>query len=317
MIYAHVLGVLVLLAQWVSLALLVNKDCERRRVLIAGSFITFFSAPLVITLLFMSDRTQLTWITPGSAASLWDLFMALSGYGGTIAFLFFIALLINSLRARLQNVNHRSDLFPYLFLWIWFILPILIVATIGLYRPILQTRYLLFCLPPFLTLAADGLAHLRPRLVSAAALAAIVTLTLVTIFPYYRSRMEPSQSDDWRDAARYVLSQLKSGDVIVFPYSAEEIPFRAYQDRLVQKHFEVSVLPAKTNLELLTSASSWTKPADIVIPTLSKKRIWVVTAILPNSQILAMDAALAQQLKRQPTHRFGFVTVDVFVPGPQ
>ena len=206
----------------------------------------------------------------------------------------------------------RGTLIVYVFLWVWLLLPTFSVAIISQYRPILQTRYLIVCLPAFLILAADGLVHIRSKPIFVAALVAIVGMSLVGLNSYYEARADLSHSDNWRDATGYCLAQARNGDAVLFTYSAEEIPFREYQDQL-RGNLDITLVPKRTELDLLSTAGTWASPALAASTATQNHRVWVITALQPNAHTSEVQAALRTQLEAESQRSFGFVTTQLFV----
>jgi hypothetical protein len=198
----------------------------------------------------------------------------------------------------------------YTFLWLWALLPVVLVAAVNLRWPVLQARYLIVCLPAFLLLVADGLTQIKSKVVFTAAFMAVVGLSIVGVFAYFRSRTDSNRGDNWRDASRYILSEAQPGDVVVFPYSAEEIAFREYQTRFPQPSRSLLLIPQETNLELLSTAGQWTLPQAAAS---LHSRVWMISALQPNSRSRDIEAALESRLREHTLRRFGFVTVRLFV----
>lgn len=315
MLYAHVFGVWILLAQWLCAISLSNSADTRRAVSTAAVAIATLSSPLVISLLLVSDRSQLSWITPHAALSLSRFFLDLSGNAHSPLFVLYLFLLLVSLRSFVRGQQQTtSEKIGYVFLWASILLPTLIVGAISMHWPILQERYLIICLPAFLILAANGLAQIRSKPVFVAAVMTIAGLSLLGVNSYYKERADPNHSDNWRDATTYCLSHAQPGDAILFTYSAEEIPFREYQDRLGGPGPEITLVPEETELALLTRPGTWASPALVSSVASRDHRVWVITAFRPNAASSEAQVVLRTQLNEESRRAFGFVTVQLFVP---
>jgi mannosyltransferase len=315
MIYAHVFGAWILFAQWAYTLFLPNAANIKKTVCIAAGIISVFISPLVFSLLFVSDRSQLSWMIQGTASSLYHFLLDLSGSASDPLLVLYLVLLLVSLRSHFRSRRHLqgSTTVAYGFIWVWLLLPTFIVGSISLYRPILQARYLIVCLPAFLILAADGLAHIRSRPIFVAALIAMAGLSLVGLNSYYKARVDLNHIDNWRDATSYCLSQAQSGDAVLFTYSAEEIPFREYQNRLGRGGSDITLVPQKTDLELLSTVGTWASSALASSTAFQNHRVWVITALQPNARSAEAQAALRTQLKEESRRSFGFVTTQLFV----
>ena len=306
--YAHVLGALLLLTQWVYGACLRNSS---KRVLGAASMIAVFVSPLVFVLLLSSDRSQLAWINQISASTLHTVLLSFSGDGGTFLLIMEVTLLVSSALLGFRKRSVRNNP-AYTFLWLWAVLPVVLVIAANLRWPVLQARYLIVCLPAFLLLIADGLTHIKSRVVFTAAFMAVVGLSIVGVFSYFRNRADLNHSDNWRDASRYILSEVRAGDAVLFPYSAEEIAFREYQTRFAQPSRSLVLVPQETDLELLSTAGQWTLPQAAFKAASLHSRVWIISALQPNLRSRDVEAAVESRLREHTRRRFGFVTVQLF-----
>ena len=312
MVYSHVFGILILAAQWACALLLPNPASVKKTIGIAAGVISLCISPLAFSLLFVSDRSQLSWINRTSLASLWEVFLALGGSSGAPLALLFAALLLFSLRSHFREAQPPRENTAYIFLWVWLLLPILIAGIISLRWPLLQARYLIVSLPPFLILAADGLARIQSRAIFIGAMITAAGLSLAGVNSYYKARTDRDHTDNWRAATTYCLSQAQPGDAVLFPYSAEEIPFREYQHWLGQETPNFTLIPQKTELELLSTAGTWTSPALASDAALHNRRVWVITALQPNQHSAEVEAALRLHLNEESRRSFGFVTAHLF-----
>jgi hypothetical protein len=304
---------LLLAAQWMCALFLPSAEKARKTVWVSAGVISLFVAPLVFNLVF-SDRSQLSWMSSGSASGFYRLFLDFSGEAGSPLLILYVVLLLVSIRTHLRE-PHQPGMrrTAYILIWVWLLLPVFVVRMISLYRPILQSRYLILCLPAFLILAADGLGHLSKATFVAAALAR-AGFSLVGVNSYYQARLDANQGDNWRDATNYWLSQVQSGDVVLFPYSAEEIPFLEYRGRFVSRSPAITIIPEKTDLELLGVPGAWTSPETVSTATSQHSRVWVMTALQPNSHSNQVLAALRASRQEESRRTFGFVTLELFVP---
>ena len=103
-------------------------------------------------------------------------------------------------------------------------LPVAIMFGVSIARPSFIPRYLFQCLPFFSILVAAGLWRMRPRWIGAAALLAILCLSLYQDYRYYQFYLR----DDWRGATEYILSNAKTGDGIVTYDSPARWPYDYY-----------------------------------------------------------------------------------------
>jgi uncharacterized membrane protein len=319
MVYAHIFGVWILMAQWVSILFVARRSGTRKTFGIAAGTIAVLIAPLFFSVLFVSDRSQLSWMKMNKddlASALYHFFIDLSGNGGLPLLVLYLVLLIVSLGSYFRDLKAPvcRESIPYLFLWIWLLFPPVVVGAISLYQPVFQPRYLIFCLPPFLILVADGMAHIRSRPIFIAALLVTAGMSFFGVDSYYKWHANMNYADNWRDATAYCISQAQPGDAVLFTYSAEEIPFREYEYRFAGANADMRLVPPKTDIELLSTTASWTSPELASSTAYHSRQVWVISALEPNEHSAAVETALRLHLNEQSRRSFGFVVAKVFGP---
>ena len=310
-IYAHVFGAWVLIGQWIFVIISPTSRPIRNRMMRAAGAIVLLALPLAASLLLFSTRSQLSWINQNSASGLYRLLQDFTGNGGNYLMIIELAPIFGSLYFHFRRPVRDTP--TYMFVWIWLLVPVITVAIASLHWPVLQSRYLIVCLPPFLMLVADGLVHVRSRVVFATALMAVVAFSLVGVSSYFEQRKDLAHSNDWRDATQYILSEAQSGDAVLFPYSAEEIPFRDYEDRFAKAGPDLTLLPRLTDLELLSTPGSWTPPEVAANGAHEFARVWVITALQPTEASRHLQVQLSHSFGEASERSFGFVTTKLLV----
>src|SRR5208337_4233025 len=89
------------------------------------------------------------------------------------------------LGSRLWARNQRWEIWRVQFLLVWLLFPVLLTVLLSFVRPVFLGRYMIFCLPPLVILAAAGLARLRKSWMLAAALTIVLFLSLRGAFFVY------------------------------------------------------------------------------------------------------------------------------------
>jgi mannosyltransferase len=311
LMYAHVFGTWVLLAQWIFALRNPSFTHARYQLVKAICVIAALSSPLAISLLFLSTRSQLSWMKQDFTSSLYHLLLDFSGNAGNALLLLEIVLLLGSLYCRKQRSVRESQFYKLICIWLLF--PTAMVTLASLRWPLLQSRYLIVCLPPFLILVADGLMRIRWRVLLFTALIALVAASLIGVKIYLEQRRDLSHSDDWRDATFHILAETQPGDAVLFPYSSEEIAFREYQDRSATRPKSITLLPQRTDLELLTAAGTWASPDLASHAAQAYARVWMISALQPTDASRRVEAELSQKAVKQSQQSFGFVTVKLFL----
>jgi len=129
---------------------------------------------------------------------------------------------------RLLERNQPWEIWRCQFLLLWLLFPIGLTVVLSFVRPVFVPRYMSFCLPAFLLLAAAGVARLRWRWLSAATLALLLLLGWQgALFVYEHDY------DDERDAAgaatNFVLDHARPGDGIIFHIPQIRVPYEFFR----------------------------------------------------------------------------------------
>jgi mannosyltransferase len=313
MVYAHVFGIWVLLAQWFAL-LFLRRYIPWKQFLFCAALICFLVSPLAYCLLFLSDRSQLAWLAAPSVSDLYQLGLDLTGDGGPLLLLAYVALLLVAIAVGVNRMKAQPtiDSWGYWFLLIWLILPIALVLIISLGWPVLEPRFLIVCVPPLLLLVAAALTQVRSQVLFGLVLVVMLELALGSAVSYYQIRGDPARTDNWRDATRFVLSQANAGDAVLFSYSEEKLAFDEYQRQFQMDDSPLHKFPEETDLELLTRRPS--RPSAELLGDIAGRyrRVWVITAFLPNRAGRQVDAMLRAHFNKTEDHSFGFVRTDLF-----
>jgi len=314
MVYAQVFGGWILLAQWVSLLFRRRETCWKQ-FLFSAAVICFLISPLAYCLLFVSDRSQLYWLTKPGMQDLYKFCLDMTGDGGPLLLLAYLALVLGGVAAgvsRLRSHSDAADIWKYCFLLTWLILPVVLVLAISLRWPAFEPRFLIFCVAPLVLLVADALTRIRSKVFFAITLMILLGLSLSGTYSYYRGRADDEHTDDWRDATRYILSQAEVGDAALFSYSEERLAFDEYRRQFHKTGSPIHQFPEETDLELLTLRPS--RPSAELLDNIVARyrRVWVISAFQPNRASRQADAVLRAHFSEHEDRSFGFVHADLF-----
>jgi mannosyltransferase len=114
------------------------------------------------------------------------------------------------------------------FLLIWLFFPMGLTVLLSFARPVFLGRYLVFCLPALLILAAAGIARLRPWWLLAAALTGILLLCAQGIFFVYGHDFD-NERDASGAATNFILDHAQPGDAIIFHIAATRIAYEYFR----------------------------------------------------------------------------------------
>jgi mannosyltransferase len=228
-VYAHFYALLLIVAQWLALrwrgqseepsATDNSSRAELRRAWIA---IGIAALPLLI-FVAKTGAGPIRWIKrPG----LGDLATFSVYFTSGRPLIYFATCLLALLPLR-KHVFKRSrdwEKWRVQFLFIWLLFPIVLTVLLSFARPVFLPRYMIFCLPALLLLAAAGLATVRPAWVSAVLVASVLLLS-ARFVPFVYCHDFDDERDGSVAAANFILEQSRPSDAVVFHIAETRIPF--------------------------------------------------------------------------------------------
>ena len=223
-VYAHLYALLLVVAQW--LAARWNGRSTDSQLRKSWKVIGIAVAPLLI-FVAKTGAGPIRWIQRPGPRDLGEFFKHFAGSDGWPLFLACGAAIIVSifpLGKRLWSRNQEWRVWRYQFLLIWLLFPIVLTVVLSFARPVFLPRYMIFCLPSFLVLAAAGVATLRNAWTLAAATAIILLLEgQGTSFIYTHDFDQ--ERDASVGAAEFILDHSHLGDAAVFHIAETRIPY--------------------------------------------------------------------------------------------
>jgi mannosyltransferase len=233
--YTHLLAALIVPVQVIWLALLPAADRRRRWLTIAGYLAVLF-LPYLPLAAWQAGMWLGTFETGHPFVPLGDIFRVLTavfsigvlaGRGWLILLPYMLALVAGALLWAMQG-ERRSRLRTVALLLTWLLPPPLMVFGVSLGMPIFTERYLIWCLPAYLTLLALGITALAQlwRPMGLATLLVVLALNLSSIA---QQTYRPIKSD-FRAAAAYVRQQIQPGDLLVYQIPYIRYTFTYYYD---------------------------------------------------------------------------------------
>jgi uncharacterized membrane protein len=218
-VYSHVFAILVLFALALAAALGARSRAASRSMLIAFLVFGHLCVPMAVFVL-LRHGSQLAWIQPPTLASVLGFILVVTGGGGAVLSLLYIAL--GTVGAIAARERWQTSL-----LLLWLLAPPVLTLLASLAIPVFDNRYMVMCVPALTLLAARGLTRLQrsPRvsILFPAALTVAVALSGLGDYWYFQSM----PFSDWRAAVRYVLDNQQPGDGLVF-WKGNVFPFRYY-----------------------------------------------------------------------------------------
>jgi mannosyltransferase len=226
-LYAHFFTAFVFLGQVLGLFFLKSQPKVIKRQAGLMLLVALLGMPLVIFATVHKTK-PLFWLDHPSARDVHHLFMYFFGSGLKYA----LSLVALGFAARewwrgssSSTEQHQESNWPFIFVALWLVLPIMLTLIISHWKPVFSPRFLMVCLPSVALLVGKGLSSVRQPF-RRYALAAVLFTSLITALPSYYRR---PGLEDWRSVTNYLSDNVQPTDVIlVGPYyrDAFETAFR-------------------------------------------------------------------------------------------
>ena len=139
------------------------------------------------------------------------------------ATLLIIFVTLNEIRHAIQAGNAVKPLF---WLLLWGFIPLLGTYLISLIRPIFELRTVMTAAPAFYLMIAWAVTRARHRYINALFFVPTAAVMVVSIFNFYFNPAFAKPA--WRQAAFYVQSQVRPGDIVLHTSPGSFMPFLAY-----------------------------------------------------------------------------------------
>lgn len=268
-VYSHFYGILVVVAHWLSLAVMPR---ENRPIPMPFRYLRFFAYGMLPIAIFLwrAGTRPMNWLPRPNGAILRHFFQSLAGNGGSMLLGLYILTWTAAAYARQRSDRLQRWRFDFLFLWLAF--PIVVVVAASQFKSVFLARYLIVCLPASLLLAAAGISRLR-KAVQPVILLVMGVLSIGGVLAYYQRDFDVGR-DDWRAATRYVLAHAEPGDGIFFYTAPGRMTFEYY--RLLWGKAGPEVLYPSSGEQITYRDFLVTPLAEVLQnPPPDRKRVWL------------------------------------------
>ena len=300
--YFHYFGLLVPLAQAVSLMALPNDRRPWRQLFVAGTLVTLFALP-VLWMIHTQPVRHLDWVSKPSLLEIYHLgvFLAAeSGKGvGPVLLVVELLLLVVFFRTISVRAKAKEDLWPYASVASGLLTPVVFSLLVSVVRPVFFHRFLIICLPAWLLACAVGACSLRQRPARLWAIAGICVLSLVSTTMSY-SRMR----EDWRGVVNYLIDNARAQDVVLYYQPVGSWAAESYRDWLPGGSAN-----RPTAVSVTAQSNDW--QAKIA----RARRVWLVEypSNASDDTSRAVEAELHSRYSAMAVQPFRAITVTEFV----
>lgn len=232
-VYSHFYALLLIVTQWLALRTFRSREKSggERSAQLRRAWITIGLA--VLPLLIFVAKTgagPIRWISRPGLRDLFEFYEHLAG--GVIwilPVLYFSACLAAALPAgtKFFRLAQSWETWRIQFLLIWLFFPVALTVFLSFARPVFLGRYMIFCLPPLLILAAAGLARLQKTWILGSALVVILLLSAQGIFFVYGNDFD-AERDASGAATGFILDHSLPGDGVLFDIPATRASYEFF-----------------------------------------------------------------------------------------
>ena len=236
-VYTHFYALLLVAAHWLSARGLeksqpseprvaTSRGMNRTSIALAWVWIGIAVLPVAV-FVGKTGAGQIRWIARPGVRDLLDFWEHLAGNAGLALLLLYAAACLAAvlpLRGTLLSLGAKREVWRLQFLLIWLFFPVILTLLLSLVRPVFLARYLAFCLPALIILAAAGLSRLRKTWLLAVSLTAMLLLSLQGTLSYYDHDFD-LERDGSQAAANYIFDHAQPGDAILFHFAEARIPY--------------------------------------------------------------------------------------------
>lgn len=236
--YAHLYTLLLLVAHWIvwrwpgrpDLGPGENKDQLAAQISRAWRIIALTVLPLVVFVI-KTGTGPIHWITRPHLRDLFEFFEHLAGSDSwPLAAIYALACVAALGRSGVMLWLHDESWQAWRarFLLTWLIFPIALTALLSQAKPVFLGRYMIFCLPPLIILAAAGMVRLRQSWMLAVALTVMLFLSLRGVSFVYGHDFD-DERDGSQAASKFILDHAQPGDGIVFHIAGGRVPYEFFR----------------------------------------------------------------------------------------
>jgi len=243
-VYTHFYALLLLVAHWLVVRFIgtpdshgVNASGVRMQLWRAWKIIGLGVLPLLI-FVAKTGAGPIRWIHRPGVRDLIAFFEQLSGGENVVLLLICVAACVCAalpFEKYLLRRDHDWETWRVQFLLVWLLFPVTITVLLSFARPVFLGRYMIFCLPAFVILAAAGLSRLRPVWLLAPALAGFLLLSLQGVFFVYTHDFD-NERDGSGDATAFILDHTQPGDGVIFHIAEARVPYEFFRSERAERY---------------------------------------------------------------------------------
>jgi uncharacterized membrane protein len=244
--YAHLFGFLVIASHIVTMPLIKLSEKATKKMYIAYVIFTVLISPLIAAI-YMSQHNTVNWIKKPHLIDVFRLLKDLCG-GSVYVFCFIFVFVFLSCIAYLKFLRKDDTSFfkhEFLILLFLFLMPILSVFLVSMIKPLFVSRYFIICIPPIVLLASMGITRTLSKKHKICLVLLYVIISFSAISSYYRDSTR--YGENWREATRFIVTESREQDGILFYLPFTRTPFEFYLYKFNKGELEKNIIKFPKN----------------------------------------------------------------------
>lgn len=311
-VYAHFYALLLIAVHWLAL----RRRVRRSKIEIGQLRTAWISIGIaVLPLLVFVAKTgagPIKWISRPGLGDVFAFYEHLAG-GATWPLLAVFAAACTTavlpVAKRLISRDQGWESWRCRFLLIWLLFPVALTVLLSFARPVFLGRYMTFCLPALVVLAAAGLARLRNAWILTTALAVMLLLSAQGIAFVYANDFD-SERDASSEASAFILQHAQPGDAIVFHIAETRLPYEFFRGERDCPEIIFPIHGSHLDYRDFTGKPT----ADLLRAAAGHPRLWVMlmnngTAEKPDATTVMLSQVLSEEFP--VVERWEFYKVEV------
>jgi mannosyltransferase len=235
-VYAHFYALLLISSQWIVLRIFGApdarpvEDASRSRPIFPWRAIGASLIPLLI-FVAKTGAGPLRWVhRPGwhDVLAFWQQLSGGSNWLLPLIFLLACGAAVVAPGKHLLRWKQPLETWRVQFLLVWLVFPVVLTIVLSFLRPVFLPRFLIFCQPALIILAAAGVERLRKPWLILPALALILLLAMQGIFFVYGHDYD-DQRDASGEAANFILDHSRPGDAVIFHIAEVRLAYEFFR----------------------------------------------------------------------------------------
>ena len=331
-VYAHFYALLLIAAHWLSLRWPESRphtsDESTEPTLPQMKRAWLVIGIAVLPLLVFVAKTgagPIKWISRPSVRDLWSFTSDFTN-GLPVIYLVVCVLALIPARKYLLGQRGNSESWRVLFLIFWLLFPIVSTVLLSFARPVFLPRYMIFCIPALVILAAAGIASIRP-----AWLSGILALAVLLLSAHFAPFVYGHDFDNERDASgaatNFILDRSQGGDGIIFHIAETRVAYEFFRSLRAGTNTASPNFAGQLGPEILFPQhgaglhyQDFTgKPTEQLVRSEAAKhsRVWLMlmnngTAEKPDPTTLMLSQILPESLPKLQRWQFARVEVRLY-----